>query len=160
MAELIACAAAVVVTPPVLFGIEQTEKALSSKQKPDQTTATQDQSVGDKVMAWTDQVDKGACFLDQLLLQRSSELKRAVSELIAPTTRTSKESSQESSGRKGTATLNDLLNSPQDENTTYGAHQDSKGPDVWVKLGSQVNKASAQKASPEVSYIFVPARAA
>jgi len=214
MAELVVCAAAVVATPTVLFGVEQTTNRInrrlaelnsniddtpeptqrggllcsrSTSQRPERTLEeTKDQTPSDSgkhayteaatlahlsrtgsSLTWTDKVDQGALYLDQLLFQRSKELKKAVSELMAPTTQTSskpRKPPRKVSNPENQTSLSDILNSPQDETMGQKAHLDTsfngKGPDVWVALGSQESKVSFQKGSPEVTYIFVPARAA
>merc|ERR1712178_158402 len=117
-------------------------------------------------MAWTDQVDQGACYLDQIFQQRSLELKSTLGEWMASpylklnardrlrgTAQTSRPSPQVSACNKETASLNDLLNSTKDGNAVHEAHQDSIGPDVWVELGRQESKVSFQK-KPNISYIF------
>lgn len=180
MAELVVCAVAVAATPPVLFGVEQTERRLRElnssscsdpqmhslqpvpEDSPTFREQTKEETLGDKILSWTDQIDKGASYLDQLVLQRSTELKKAFAGFCGtPKTQTPRISTEyvqkapskslqlghqshsktpQLSGCQSAATLHDILSSPQEE---------SMNPDVWMSMHEGKNQ-----------YIFVPARAA
>merc|ERR1711977_423707 len=57
-------------------------------EKESEPEKTQEETSRSDPLAWTDMVDEGVSYLDQLAVQRSRELKKAVAEWMTPKTQT------------------------------------------------------------------------
>jgi len=111
---------------------------------------TQKETSSSDPLAWTDMVDEGVCFLDQLAIQRSRELKKAVAEWMNPKTQAPTKITRKIACQTPRAAQSGKPNIPKHESLLQEVLHETR-PD---------SKVSFAKGSPEERYIFMPARAA